>query len=118
MLPFVISQIRQQARNMVAVHASEGRNVSKTLAERHVANALIARIYRLIRARIAAGSGEHFAANGLILVDEATAYMNELFPKLETAKNRELKTSKVARELAKRVSLNHQATGKRTKLLA
>lgn len=113
MLPFVISQIRQKARTM-----AKGYRVTPAVAERQIANALIIRVYRMIRARAASPASGAMGSNALVLIDEAKAAVNEFFPDAKESRARDLSHSKTAADHAEAVSLNHQATGKRMKLLA
>ncbi len=117
MLPFIFSQVRQQARTM----AKEANGYSKDQCERFIANALISRVYRLIEARKAAAptaAANEFAGKGLVLVDETQAYLTEQYPEMKLVKPRKLVSTTSAREAAERVSLHHQATAKKTARLA
>lgn len=124
MLPFVVSQIRQQARKMVTTYEERGAVISKTKAERYVANALIVRIRNLVNERgeqvkkVQLDTANDFTGRALVLVDEAEALMGDLWPAAKAAPARSLASTALAKELAGKVSLNHQATGNKTKLLA
>jgi hypothetical protein len=118
MLPFIISQIRQAARKMTKSYADDGLEMTVSKAERYIADALIDRIAGLIHARTTANpQANDFGGRAMVLIDEATAYVAEHM-NAKPSKSRKLTTTAEAMELAGKISLNHQATGTKTKLLA
>lgn len=110
MLPFVISQVKQEAKKLLGQY---GRSAS--IWQREVGQALWVRIHHMVKA--AEERREELASNALIPVDAIDAYMAEQFGELKKGKSRKISFTNVAKEAAGKVSLHHQATGKHTKLL-
>lgn len=109
MWPFVIKQIRALARQMV----QEGRETTESRARTAIGNALMYRIWGLIRAeeakeevRVASG------LNALVPVDELKSYEVKIFGELKTARSRVSTTTMSAMAAAKKVSLHQQITTK------
>lgn len=112
MLPFVIGQVKQQAKKTWIIHPVQ----TLSVWEREVGQALVVRLWQLIPK-----ADEHRAELGskaLVPVDDLQSYMDELFPKLKIGRELKLDYTVEARDAANRVSINVQATGRgKTKLL-
>ncbi len=115
MLPFVISQVKVQAKR---VWMEYGGDAHRTLAvwERQVGQALWVRLGRMLPA--AQARREELVANALVPVDDLQAFMDAEFPDLTTGRSTKVSFSTAAKNAADKVSLHHQATGKHTKLLS
>lgn len=112
MYPFILSQVRQQAR----AFANEV-GISLAKAERSVGVELEARLWRLVEV-----SDERRAANArnaLVPVSDVDAYMNDRFGG-PARQARAIKAAIYAGadDYANKVSLNHQATGAGRKQIA
>jgi hypothetical protein len=110
MLPFIITQVKLQARQL---HQDRPATLSRWT--KNVANALIVRIWKLIPK-----VEEHRASlekNALVPVNPVDAFQEQLYPSVKTAKKRDLSHTQSAADAAEKISLRHQATGKHTKLL-
>lgn len=110
MLPFVVTQIRRQAR-----HYSEYHECSRSVAEREIGHALTLRVHKMnveqqkIRADL--------IGKGLIPVSDIQQYIDDTFSNIKSGRVRNVKTTSSARELADKISLSAQATGKHVKLI-
>lgn len=109
--PFVLSQVRQQARNMTRNYA-----ITLAKAEREVGIALENRIWQMVRdaddrRTVAAGKG-------LIPVSDVDAYINDLHGKVKSVRGISANISRQAVDAAAKVSLNVQATGVNRKMIA
>lgn len=112
MLPFIITQVKLQAARL-----HKERPVTASRWQKNVANALIIRIARLIPK--AEQHRDELAKNALVPVNPVGAHMEELYPKLKQARQRDLSHTQSAADAAEKISLHVQATGKTaTKLLA
>lgn len=104
MIPFIISQVRQRARQF-----SEETGRTLSVAQREIGHALTIRVNSMLNA-----SEIHRAEltrNALIPVDTTQDYMDKYYgDTLRVGKARQLKYSNSARDHADRISLNHQAT--------
>lgn len=101
MLPYILTQLRRAAKKY-AQHYGYTASVS----QKQVANALIVRLWNLTAAR-----NEHRAdlvGKGLIPVSDNEAYLNELYPKVKTARARSLSHTVTASKLAEGISLAAQ----------
>lgn len=107
MLPFVISQVRVQAKVIA-------RRYGKSSAERQVGQALEVRIWKMVPK--AEERRSELSKNALIVLDDVDAFV-ESQVKVKTAKNRTVDFGAAAEEAAAKISINVQATGKHTKLL-
>jgi hypothetical protein len=111
MLPYLVSQVRRQAKVL------QEQGMSKLVSERQVANALTERLWILHleskqrdRVRVEAGS-----SSALVPIDEIEAEMSSAFPGLRQGKSSVIKTSNAARKLAEGISLHRQTTGNSTR---
>lgn len=110
MLPFVLSQVKQQASRIVR---EQGSTVS--VMSREVGQALTIRIFKMIPK-----VEEHRAElerNALVPVSDVQAFMDAEYLKLKVGKNKQFNYGAAARDAADKVSLNVQATGRHIKLL-
>lgn len=103
MLPFVLSQVRQQAR---AFARDTGLSVAR--AERSVGIALADRLQNLIAANDT--RRESNERNALVPVTDVDSYVKELYGELRKVRTPTAAIYKGADEFANKVSLNHQAT--------
>lgn len=114
MLPFIITQVRLQARRLCVGKANAA---SRSVMEREVGQALMVRVDRL--ARQAEAHRVELTGKGLIPVSDLDAAFAEFFPKVKKAKAKTVRFGNDAWDAAHKVSLNHQATGRGpTKLIA
>jgi hypothetical protein len=113
MLPFIISQVRIQARRCYGINT-----MGKTLAiwEREVGQALWLRVLKLATTNDIRRAD--LESKALVPVNMAEVYFNNRHPDCKTDRNIQLKFGQTARDAADKVSLHHQATGRHTKLLA
>jgi len=112
MLPFVISQVKQQAKRMHMIHGVN------TLAvwEREVGQALYVRIWNMIPK--AEAHRADLGSKALIPVDDVQAFMDATYGDLKKSRQLKISYTLEAQEAAKRVSINVQATGRgKVKLL-
>jgi len=114
MLPFVISQVKQQARRLCVGRFNAK---SQSVMEREVGQALWVRVARLARQ-----AQEHrvvLTGKGLIPVSDIEAAMADLYPLgLKTAKAKtKISYGRDAQQAADKVSLHVQATGRGPKKL-
>jgi len=108
MLPFVVKQVRQRAKVLMA---EEG--YSKLVAERRMANALTFRLQKLVT-EMERGDAERVTqGNGtaLVPVDEIEAEMKLAFPDLTPGRASRISTSSAARKQAEQISLYRQTGG-------
>lgn len=131
MQPFVLKQVREQAK---ALREADILEIVKTTSwdwdraakqtkglgsyERAVGNALSLRIYRMVRE--AAKRDEARVANGeraLVPVDMLEAEMAASFPNLRTAQSRGVSTTRDARAAAGNISLHRQTGGSTIKAI-
>lgn len=112
MLPFVITQVKLQAKQLDAKYPDAR---SRSIWEREVGQALIVRIWKLIPE--AEQRRQELTGKGLIPVSDLDAKMMELYPMLKHGKARQMCYSTAAADAAEKVSLHQQATGKHIKLL-
>lgn len=116
MTPFVVEQLRKAA---AAYRKETFFSTRKSMDD--VCEAFEIRLLKLIAERDAqkAGEGDH-ASDGraLVLIDEATAAMEEMFPDLKDGKARTLKHNPLAAAHADKVSLDMQVGEKSTATLA
>lgn len=107
MLPFIVSQVRVQAKTLIS------KGLTKSVAEREVAQALEHRIWLL--SRKAVEQREVAVGKGLIPVSDLKAAVAEYFPDLKEARPRNLDFGRLAEEQAAKISINIQATDKQDK---
>lgn len=113
MFPFIITQVRLQARKL---DGATGNSKSHSILCRQVGQALEVRVWKLV--------GENdkrrvvLTGKGLVPVDDLDAAMKEFFPKLKVSKAKPIHLDPNAVEAAKKIGLHHQATGRHVKLLA
>lgn len=107
MLPFVISQVRVQAKTVAL-------RFGKSSAERQVGQALEVRIWKMVPK--AEERRSELSANALIVLDDVDTFV-ESQVKVKMAKERSVSFGAAAEEAAAKISINVQATGKHTKLL-
>lgn len=113
MLPFIISQVKVQARRVEQQHPGYQ---SLSVWEREVGQALFARIWGLIPA--AENHRADLGSKALVPVDNLQAFMDEQYPDLKKGRAIKLSYTREAKDAAEKVSLHHQATGQgKTKLL-
>ena len=116
MIPFVISQVKQQTRvylrKMIAMGYTD---MTETKAQTHIGLALVDRIWALIRAN--AGHKASLVGRGLIPVNDVQAFMDEVFGKLGKRKKSTGTTTGTAREFADKISLHVQTTHDRKRML-
>ena len=113
MLPFIITQVRLQAKRLCVGRMNAA---SKSVMEREIGQALLVRIDRLTRN--AAAHRVELTGKGLIPVSDLEAAMAEFYPSLKKAKQKTLRFGRDAQAAAEKISLHQQATGKHVKLLA
>lgn len=112
LFPFVLTQIRHQARKLWKDRPYQ----SCAVWEREVGQALTIRIWKIVPQ--AQQQRDEMAKNALIPLTDIEAYMNELFGDgLKTAKARDVRFSVAAEKAANSISINVQATGKHVKLI-
>lgn len=108
MLPFILTQVRLQARNMDSGRSNAS---SRSVLERQVGQALEIRIWRMVRD--ADAQRIVLTGRGLVPFDNLDALMEDFFPQLKKARQRKAITLDAAAvEAAKKISLHHQAGGK------
>lgn len=114
MLPFIISQVKVQAKRLWLRYPHHN---TLSVWEREVGQALYSRIWNLVYA--ARAHREELVANALVPVDTTQDYYDKLYPKgVKEGRSVKLSYTREAKEAAERVSLHHQATGRgKTKLL-
>lgn len=113
MLPFIIGQIKQQARTL----KDENPGVSEMVLVRRVANALRIRIWKLINDRENTRTAAR-QERALVVVDELQAFLDAEFANLKTSVTRPVVVHDDARAAAEKISLNRQATGEKQKRIA
>lgn len=106
MLPFIITQVRLQAKQ---INVGSYGAATKSVLEREVGQALTVRIARMVKD--AESRRVELVGKGLIPVSDLDAAMAEFYPSVRVAKNKPLKFSRNAWEAAHKVSLHHQTTG-------
>lgn len=111
LLPFVISQVRQQANRLWIARGGK----SKSVWEREVGQALQLRVYRLVP-QVEAKRAEN-TANGLVPVSDLKAFLDAEFGEIKTARATNYDFGFAAKQAAETISINVQATGKTTKLI-
>lgn len=113
MLPFIISQVKLQAKRLWLTNGDEQ---SLSVWEREVGQALYSRINQLYWAN--KPRREELESKALVPVDDVQAYADSIYSDVKIKKAPKLKYGYEAQEAAKRVSLHVQATGRgKTKLL-
>lgn len=113
MIPYVVSQVRQQARRYKQDHPVtwDGKAVTDSVAQREVGMALASRISKL------AGENEakrnELASKSLVPFDATQAYMDNYFGAggLTHGRKNKKSWSGSASTYAEKISLNKQATG-------
>jgi hypothetical protein len=105
MLPFIISQVKQQAKTL--------RHLTASVAQREVGQALLVRIARMIP--VAEQRRSELTKNALIPVNDLEGYMAIHNPNVKTGKVTTLRFGRSAEEAASRISLHHQATAANVK---
>jgi hypothetical protein len=127
MLPFVVQQVRQQAKALREQHITTRmerlpgvprEEVSRSFKglssyERAVANALVFRIQTLLEEH----EQTQQPGKGLVPVDAIQAAMQDAFPDMTQGRATSLSTTKAARQAAGRVSLHRQTGGSGQKLI-
>lgn len=105
MFPFVVRQVRAQAREAVKCGEASTESRAKTA----IGNALTFRIQRL---RLAENNNEKATAtrNALVPVDLNRAALEERWPNLRTGRTARLNTTEAAKNRASKISL-HRQTG-------
>lgn len=109
MFPFVISQVRMQAKKLVAM------GLSKSIAERQIGQALQLRIWLLCEK--ANETRTELVGKGLIPVSDLDAATAEFFPDLKEGKAKKLSFSQQAEKLAEGISINLQTEKENKKAL-
>lgn len=104
MLPFVISQVRIEAKRLLDTH----KQGTRSIWERQVGQALWVRISQLLP-KVEAHRAE-LTANALVPVSDVNALVEREFPDMRKGKDRKVSYSSEARNAAAKVSLHHQAT--------
>lgn len=113
MLPFVISQVKQQAKRMYIIHGVN----TLSVWEREVGHALYVRISQMTPK--AEAHRAELGSKALIPVDDVQAFMDTAYGNIKKGRALKLSYTYEAQEAAKRVSINVQATGRgKVKLLA
>lgn len=113
MLPFVITQVKLQARKLDGV---TGNAKSHSILARQVGQALEIRIWKLVGANDK--RRVEITGRGLVPVDDLDAAMDQFFPNLKIKKSKPITLDQAAVDAAAKIGLHHQATGKHVKLLA
>lgn len=113
MLPFIITQIKLQAKR---IDSGSFNKVSRSVLERQVGQATEVRVWKLVGA--AEQRRAEITGKGLVPVDDLAAAMDAFYPDVKKAKQKKpYRYSREAHDAAQRVSLHHQATGRHTKLI-
>lgn len=112
MLPFVISQVKQQAKRL-CVGSNNAK--SRSVMEREIGRALWIRIHNLIPE--AEVMRAELTGKGLIPVSDVDAAFDSFFPSAKSGKAKTVKYSEAARDAANRIGITAQATNKAAKLL-
>ncbi|QIG67686.1 DUF2786 domain-containing protein [Rhizobium phage RHph_Y17] len=110
MLPFVLSQVKQQASRIVR---TQGSTVS--VMSREIGQALTIRIFKMIP-KVEEHRAE-LARNALVPVNDVQAFIDSEYASIKVSKPKTFNYTKAAQDAAEKVSLHAQATGKHTKLL-
>lgn len=111
LLPFVISQAKQQASRLWVLHGRK----KKSVWEREVGQALEVRIWALVpKADKKRAENE---ANALVPVNDLDAFMEAQYGEIKEGRETKFDYGFAARQAAEKISINVQATGKHTKLL-
>lgn len=105
MMPFVLKQLRHQARE----YAKET-GFSKAKSERHIANALNDRI-KFLHYQAKAATEQRTGGVALVPVDEIQVAIDEEFNKIKSVTAGQTKTTHEAKERAEQISLHRQTTG-------
>ena len=108
MLPFIISQVKQQAKIL--------RYLTPSVAQREVGQALLVRIARMIPK--AEERRSELTRNALIPVNNLDGDLEKAFPRLKQGKSTTLRFGRSAEEAASRISLHHQATAANVKRIS
>lgn len=111
MLPFVVTQVKLQAKHLWSKHGQ----LTRSVWERQVGQALMVRIYNLVPQ--AEDRRSELTGKGLIPVTDIEAAMADYYPELKIGKARHVSFTRHAADAAEKVSLHHQTTGKHTKQL-
>jgi len=112
MLPFVISQVKVQARRLFNEQGG-----SLSVWEREVGQALLVRLFRMTT--VADERRSELSRNALVPVNDVDTFFEAAYPNLKKAKAVRVNYGRDARDAADKVSLHVQASGTgRTKLLA
>jgi len=111
MLPFVISQVKQQGRRLWLEHGVK----SQSVWSREVGQALVIRIWALIPK--AEERRADLGKNALVPVDDVQALVDATYSNLKSARAKTMKYTSAAREAAEKVSINQQATGRHVKMI-
>lgn len=112
MLPFVISQVKQQAKRL-CVGSNNAK--SRSVMEREIGQALWIRINNLVPA--AEEMRSELTGKGLIPVSDVDAAIREFYPELKAGRAKTVRFSSEARDAANRVGITPQTTNKEAKLL-
>lgn len=107
MYPWIVQQVRAKARAIAGVTGMSEQGQAK-----RVAAALIIRIHRLIEAQQTTAPTTAAGRNALIILNQAVAKFNELYPQAQTI-NRSVKFDDLSREAAEGIGLHRQTTGER-----
>lgn len=111
MMPFILEQCNEAGRRLFR----QGHAGSAAALTRRVANALCARIQRLIyeqeRAVASGAKGSALQSRALVVVDELKSFIDKEFGKLSKPTTRVKSTTAAARDAAERVSLYRQTGG-------
>lgn len=110
MLPFVLSQVKQQASRIVR---AEGSTVS--VMSREIGQALTIRIFNMIP-KVEERRAE-LVRNALVPVNDVQAFIDAEYAAVKVKKAKQFNYGAAARDAAEKVSLHVQATGKHIKLL-
>lgn len=105
MLPFIISQVKQQAKTLYGL--------TPAVAQREVGQALLVRISRMIPQAEARRS--ELTRNALVPVSDLDGYMEKYFPRLKSSRSTTLRFGYDAARAAEKISLHHQATAANVK---
>lgn len=113
MIPFVINQLRDAAKQY---RADTGYSMRRSMDD--VSAAFWLRVRKLIDARETVEKAHGKDDRALVLINEAKAWMEAMFPDLKIEKSKPLKITDLAVAAADKVSLDLQVGGKKEPTLA
>lgn len=106
MMPFIVDQLRAQAAEYRKVTLY---TMKKSMDD--ICDQFTIRLNELIAAREATEKNHGRQDRALMLIDEASAAMAEMFPNMKTVTGKDLFHNELAREHADKVNLNDQVKG-------